>query len=430
MHEQTNALTHWLDLSNTYGNTQDEYKAVRAGSSPYLKTSEENGASIPPSCPKKAEPEIEACGDFCKDEKLQCVFSGDLRINEQPGLTLVHLQWIRNHNRLARKLKELNRHWSKDKMFQEARRINIAMFQHILYKEWLPIVLGSQYMEDFDLLPHESGHTMDYNPDLDPRVTNEFSAAAFRFGHSMVKSTIPQWSKGNRLVSKSRRLKDGFFNMTVLREEGFIENVIRGNTRESAANVDGQFAEDLTNFLFANVQSAKEYGGLDLMSINIQRGRSRGIPGYNRYRGMCKCGQFKEVASFEELSGEGGFHSEENVRKLKSLYEDVNDIDLFVGGILEIPDDDAILGPTFKCIVGDQFLRLKRGDRFWYENKHEHGFTDAQLTEIRKFTHASLLCNNNFNIDQIQPSPFLTNNYMDNPLTNCDNFTEIDLSVF
>merc|ERR1711962_1986280 len=333
-HEQTNALTHWLDLSNTYGNTQDEYMAVRAGSSPYLKTSEENGASIPPSCPKKAEPEIEACGEFCEDEKLQCVFSGDLRINEQPGLTLVHLQWIRNHNRLARKLKKLNPLWTTEKMFQEARRINIAMFQHVLYKEWLPIALGRQYMEDLDLLPRESGHTMDYDPTLDPRVTNEFSAAAFRFGHSMVKSTLTRKSGGNQLLSVSK-LRDSFFNMTVLREDGFIENVIRGNTRESAANVDGQFAEDLTNFLFANIQNTTEMGGLDLMSINIQRGRSRGIPGYNRYRHHCACDEYNEVDYIYQLSGEGGFHTEENVRKLESLYEDVEDIDLFVGGILE-----------------------------------------------------------------------------------------------
>merc|ERR1711937_653335 len=114
------------------------------------------------------------------------------------------------------------------------------------------------------------------------------------------------------------------------------------------------------------------------MSINIQRGSSRGIPGYNRYRTMCACGKFKEVTSFDELSGEGGFHTRENVRKVKSLYDDVDDIDLFVGGILETPDADAVLGPTFKCIVGDQFRRLKQGDRFWYENKHEHGFTEEQ----------------------------------------------------
>jgi len=46
------------------------------------------------------------------------------------------------------------------------------------------------------------------------------------------------------------------------------------------------------------------------------------------------------------------------VRKLSTLYADVNDVDLFVGGFLERKDDDGILGPTFRCLLGDTFARL------------------------------------------------------------------------
>jgi peroxidase len=55
-------------------------------------------------------------------------------------------------------------------------------------------------------------------------------------------------------------------------------------------------------------------------------------------------------------------------QQLKSLYGNVNNIDLWVGGLAEkhIPGDS--LGPTFTNIIANQFSRLRDGDRFWYQN--------------------------------------------------------------
>ena len=69
------------------------------------------------------------------------------------------------------------------------------------------------------------------------------------------------------------------------------------------------------------------------------------------------------------------------VKQLKAAYKDIDDVDLFVGGILEIPEADSVLGPAFKCIIGDQFARLKQGDRYFYDlGKDENiRFTERQL---------------------------------------------------
>ena len=50
------------------------------------------------------------------------------------------------------------------------------------------------------------------------------------------------------------------------------------------------------------------------------------------------------------------------------FFQHVDDIDLFVGGLAERPLSGAVVGPTFGCLLGQQFQILKKGDRFWFEN--------------------------------------------------------------
>jgi hypothetical protein len=63
----------------------------------------------------------------------------------------------------------------------------------------------------------------------------------------------------------------------------------------------------------------------------------------------------------------------------------VDDVDLFVGMFSERPMKGALVGPITLCIVGDQFARLKKGDRFFYDlggQQGEAAFTPSQLTEV------------------------------------------------
>jgi peroxidase len=89
---------------------------------------------------------------------------------------------------------------------------------------------------------------------------------------------------------------------------------------------------------------------------------------------------------------------------LKTAYERVEDIDLFIGMTQEIPTEkDALVGSTFLCLIGDVFARVRFGDRFFYDNADQPGsFTEAQLNQIRRTSLARIICDNT-KISEIQP---------------------------
>lgn len=57
-------------------------------------------------------------------------------------MTAMYTLWVREHNRIAAYLADMNSGWDDETVFQEARRIVIAEIQHITYNEWIPSILG------------------------------------------------------------------------------------------------------------------------------------------------------------------------------------------------------------------------------------------------------------------------------------------------
>lgn len=102
---------------------------------------------------------------------------------------------------------------------------------------------------------------------------------------------------------------------------------------------------------------------LDLAAINIQRGRDHAIPSYNTWRKWCN---LTEAETFDDLKRE---ISSQSVRdNLKDLYGHPGNIDIWVGGILEDQVEGAKVGPTFRCLLVEQFRRLRDGDRYDFIN--------------------------------------------------------------
>ena len=353
-----------------------------------------------------------------------------MRANEQLNLIVMHTVWVREHNRVARFLSKLNPNWNDEKIYQETRRIVVAEYQHIVYKEWLPLILGTGFMDSFGLWPLSKGYSTEYRDNFDPRITNEFAAAAFRFGHSLIPSFFErvQRTRTGRTFTQKMQMKDVFFKPNDLKKQfSLIDDLMKGLTTQEGESWDNGFVPDITDHLFEGRSGG---GGLDLVALNIQRGRDHGIAGYNAYREICKAGNGR-AQRWEDLED---FIPRHQVQKLRQIYRSIDDIDLYVGGFLERPHQDSILGPTFKCIIGDQFARLKLGDRFFYDlgNDPATRFTPDQLQQIRRTSMARVICDNTDTIRNIQPHVFRVPSSGANSLKRCDSFSipSVNLGVF
>jgi len=421
--EQTNQITHWLDGSNIYGSSLEEAAELRARRGGKLKVSR-NSRSLRenlPTCSRPGSQDIKAC-ETCEGEEEDCYFAGDFRVNEQVNLVVVHTLFLREHNRLASHLQAAHPSWSDERLYQEARRITVAQYQHIVYNEWLPVILGNEFMRTFGLFPLSSGHSLDYDDSFDPRINNEFAAAAFRFGHSLVPKTFLSIDRNRQ--SKVMTLKEVFFQPKQMKAAGFFDGLLRGLMEEKSKAADSSFVDEIRNHLF---EKSPNGGGLDLVALNIQRNRDHGLPGYNKYREIC---MGSKANTWSDLRSS---ILPEHIAHLQQMYRSVDDVDLYVGGFLEQPHHDSLVGPVFKCIIGDQFARLKKGDRFFYDLGTDSNvmFSSEELREIRKSSLARLICDNS-DVDRVQPFVLKLPISNTNALRSCDeeSIPRLNLNVF
>jgi len=313
---------------------------------------------------------------------------------------------MREHNRVAEQLSRINPHWNDEKLFHTARKIVSAIVQQITYGEFLPRLIGRDYVDRFELTLQQSGYYEGYDPECNGMMRNEISAAVLRLGHTLLKPSFERLDVNFKTAKRPLKLREAFFNSDMLYAPDAIDELLRGIVTSSIEVFDHSITEEVTNHLFE--ERNKPFSGMDLISLNLQRAREHGLQPYNRYRELCN---LTRARRFEDLAGE---FTPEVIAKFKRVYEHVDDIDLFSGGVSENSLHGALTGPTFACLLGMQFRSLRKCDRFWYETSDKFArFTEDQLTEIRKVLLSKIICTNGDNIPQIQkqaldqPDPFL-----------------------
>ncbi|XP_070556084.1 peroxidasin-like [Ptychodera flava] len=413
--EQINALTSYIDGSQIYGSSKSLADDLRAFDGKGSLRVNDEITEVPtgrPLLPYDPDSPME-CLSNNSSQPIPCFLAGDVRSNEQIGLTCMHTLFLREHNRISGMLSLINPHWDDETLYQEARKIMGAQLQHIVYDHYLPKVLGPEGMDQL-------GTYQEYNPSADASIANVFATATFRFGHGTVRPIIPRLDENlNPIPEGNLQLHLAFFQPWRIVEQGGIDPILRGFSAKGAKELlpDEIMTEELTEHLFELAEAV----ALDLMALNIQRGRDHGLPSYSSWRK--KCG-LHPGNTFDDLKHE--ISNQGVLDKLEELYGSPRNIDLFIGAMAEDSLPGSILGPTFRCLLITQFRNTRAGDRFWHEK--DGVFTAAQLAEIRKQSIARVICDNT-DIDQVQADVFL-NPTTERPLLGCSQIDGMDLTAW
>ncbi|NIL97520.1 MAG: LEPR-XLL domain-containing protein [Planctomycetales bacterium] len=414
--QQINQITSYIDGSSVYGSDDARAANLRAGYGGFLLTSDGvnnqsdgeghllpfnfqvEGNYLPNASPPRT-------GTGVPLDRDDLFVAGDVRSNEQPGLTALHTLFVLEHNYQARQIAEqlgldqndLAETEVDELVYQLARATVGAEIQAITYNEFLPALLGPQQLESYG----------GYDSQVNAAIANIFSTSLYRVGHTMLPNELlllnedgtpvpDQVVMGASIAAGQVALGEAFFNPGLITEVG-IEPYFMGLATQQIEEVDPLMTDGVRNMLFAPPAA------MDLGATNLQRGRDHGLPDYNQARidfGLEPRNNFEEISSDPHIvaalkaaydaahDGHGG-------------YDAINNIDVFAAAISEDHIPGGSVGQLIHTVLVDQFARLRDGDRFYYEKT----FRGSALAEIQN-TRLSDIIRRNTNLQAVQDEVF------------------------
>lgn len=378
--QHPNMITSYIDGSGVYGSDQERADWLRTFSGGKLKVSAGNLLPFN-TLNGEVDGEIDPDAPHMDDAvglSDRLFVAGDVRANENVLLTAFHTIFVREHNRICDELAHGHPDWDDEQLYQHARKLVGGLIQTITFEEWLP-AMGVN-------LPDYAG----YDNSLNAQLSNMFTAAAFRLGHTLLSSTLVMMdNEGDPMHGGSIGLRDVFFNPMALIDHGGVDPFIKGMATQTQQKLDAKVVDDIRNFLFGPPEAG--IGGLDLASININRGRERGIRDYNSIRQSMGLPAYQY---FQQVNSDAAVFS-----SLISLYADINNVDAWVGLLAESPMPGSLFGQTILTILETQFGTLRNGDRFYFEN--DPVLTNEEKNWIKtKTLHDVIMKNTGINLMQ------------------------------
>lgn len=383
--QQMNLNTAWIDGSVVYGSDSVRASWLRTKVNGKLKTSA--GNQLPWNTVNgEATGALDASAPSMANDgnhTIKTIVTGDVRGAEHPGITGLHLIFVREHNRICDRLRSQGLN-NDEEIYQKARKEIGALIQAITYQEFLP-ALGitlSNYSK--------------YNGSVQPDILNSFATAGYRIGHTQVADELAMRDNNCAVVGEGGiDLIDAFFNTTLMDEFG-LESFLKGFATHKQYETDTKINSILRNFLFGSPSAPVRFG-LDLAALNIQRGRDHGLPDYNDIRKFytgTPARTFADITKNTTLAA-----------ALQTQYGTIDNIDLWIGLLAEDLLPGKSVGKTMHAMLKAQFEKLRDGDFYFY--KSDPNLPAPIKTQVSN-TRLSDIIKRNTTLTNLQSNVFIT----------------------
>ncbi|XP_026565713.1 dual oxidase 2 [Pseudonaja textilis] len=301
---------------------------------------------------------------------------GNAKGNENVFLQAMSIVWFRYHNYWAEELAKQNTSWSDEDLFQHARKRVIAIYQNIVFYEWLPNILEKTSMKRYE----------GYKQHVDSRISPEFLVASALFLGTKVPPGVYMRNSNCSFrnvtdvdghSSPALRLCNNYWSRQNpnLQTAEDVDDLLLGMSSQIAEKEDNVVVEDLRDYWYGTVKFSR----MDFVASWIQRGRDIGLSTYNKVREFFGLPPAKKWTDINQKN-------QTILESTKELYGDrLESLELLLGGMLE--ENEAL----FRAILEDQFVRLRDGDRFWFENPKNGLFTSEEIVAIKNTTFSHVL---------------------------------------
>lgn len=378
-----NHVTHWWDASQLYGSDEETIDSLRSHQDGKMLI-EENG--LLPFDPNLG---IDLVG-----------FPGSVG-SWWAGLSMFHTLFVKEHNVICDRLKQLYPDWKDPQLFDKARLINAALLAKIHTVEWTPAILPNPTTQiamninwwgilgqdmksivggfgDSEVINGIVGSPTDHHA-APYSLTEEF-VSVYRM-HPLIPDEFDFYDHSNSKHLATKQFPEIFGKST----RGFMESISMENLWYSFGimHPGALTLHNYPNFLRA-LDKEDGSGAFDLAAVDILRDRERGVPRYNHFRELL--GK-QRVKSFAEITSDPKWASE-----LREIYhDDLDRVDLMVGLFAEdLPEGFGFSDTAFRVFILMASRRLK-SDRFFTKDYRAEIYTQFGLDWIEHNSFLSVI---------------------------------------